>query len=74
MVSNKRDRLEFEGEVVEENKGKFLVKVTETHSVRCTLAGKVRQNQVHILPGDKVKIEVSLYDTTQGRITFRMKK
>lgn len=74
MVNVERDRLTFEGEVIDDNKGKFLVQVSPTHKVLCTLAGKVRQNQVHILPGDRVKIEVSLYDTTQGRITFRIKK
>lgn len=68
-----RDRMEFEGVVVDDNKGKFTVQVNPGYQVRCTLAGKIRQNSVRILLGDKVKIEVSEYDTTQGRIVFRMK-
>lgn len=69
----RRDRLEFEGEVVDANKGKFKVRVTENYTVLCTLSGKIRQNSVKILMGDRVKIEVSEYDTTQGRITYRIK-
>lgn len=68
-----RDRLEFEGEVVDANKGKFKVRVNDQLTVLCTLSGKIRVNSVKILVGDKVKIEVSEYDTTQGRITYRNK-
>ena len=70
-----RDRVEFEGEVVESNKGKFRVQVSDNDSyiVLCTLSGKIRQNSVKILVGDRVKIEVSEYDTTQGRIVYRIK-
>jgi translation initiation factor IF-1 len=68
-----RDRLEFEGEVLDANKGKFKVKVHENMIVLCTLSGKIRMNSVKILIGDKVKIEVSEYDTTQGRIIYRIK-
>ena len=69
----RRDRLEFEGEVIDANKGKFKVRVTDNYIVLCSLSGKIRQNSVKILMGDKVKIEVSEYDTTQGRITYRIK-
>jgi translation initiation factor IF-1 len=72
-MANNRDRLEFEGEVVDANKGKFKVKVSDQLTVLCTLSGKIRMNSVKILVGDKVKIEVSEYDTTQGRITYRNK-
>jgi translation initiation factor IF-1 len=68
-----RDRLEFEGIVIDSNKGKFKVQVTETYTVLCTLSGKIRTNSVRILLGDKVRIEVSEYDTTQGRIVYRIK-
>lgn len=74
MVDNeKRLRLEFEGDVIESNKGKFKVKVTDNMIVMCTLSGKIRMNSVKILLGDRVKIEVSEYDTTQGRIVYRIK-
>lgn len=72
-MDTRRDRLEFEGEVVDANKGKFKVRITENYTVLCTLSGKIRQNSVKILMGDRVKIEVSEYDTTQGRITYRIK-
>jgi translation initiation factor IF-1 len=68
-----RDRLEFEGDVIDSNKGKFKVKVNDQMTVLCTLSGKIRQNSVKILVGDRVKIEVSQYDTTQGRIVYRIK-
>jgi len=68
-----RDRLELQGEVVDANKGKFKVKVNETLTVLCTLSGKIRVNSVKILVGDKVTVEVSEYDTSQGRIIYRHK-
>lgn len=67
------DKLEFEGEVVDANKGKFKVKVNDSMTVLCTLSGKIRMNSVKILVGDKVRIEVGEYDTTQGRIIYRNK-
>lgn len=68
-----RDRLEFEGEVIDANKGQFKVQVTDTYTVMCTLSGKIRINSVRILLGDKVKIEVSEYDPSKGRIVYRIK-
>jgi len=67
------DMLELEGEVIDSSKGIFKVKVSDTHTAICTLGGKVRMNSVKILIGDKVKIEVSPYDTTRGRIIYRSK-
>ena len=69
-----RDRLEFNGIVVDGIKDKFKVQVNDSYVVLCTLSGKIRQNSVRILPGDTVKIEVSMYDTSKGRITYRIKK
>lgn len=68
-----RDRIEFDGIVIDSNKGKFRVQIDDSVTVLCTLSGKIRQNSVRILPGDKVTIEVSEYDTTQGRIVYRHK-
>lgn len=73
MVDDRRMRLEFEGEVVNANKGQFNVKVNNDMVVLCTLSGKIRMNSVKILIGDVVKIEVSEYDTTKGRIVYRNK-
>lgn len=68
-----RDRIELEGVVAESNKGQFKVKVNDNLTVLCTLAGKIRVNSVKILVGDHVKIEVSEYDTSRGRIVYRKK-
>lgn len=68
-----RDRLEFQGEVVDANNSTFRVKISDTHIVMCTLSGKIRVNGVRILVGDKVTCEVSQYDTSKGRIVYRHK-
>lgn len=70
---DKRTRMEFEGYVTDASKGKFKVEISENYTVLCTLSGKIRMNSVRILLGDRVKIEVSEYDPTQGRIVFRIK-
>lgn len=69
----KRDRLIFEGIVIDDSNDRFMVKVNENHIVKCTLSGKIRKNDVRILLGDRVQVEVSEYDTNMGRIVFRMK-
>ncbi len=73
MTENSRDRMQFEGEVIEANKDKFKVRVNDSLVVLCTLSGKVRINKVKILVGDFVTVEVSMYDTSQGRIVYRNK-
>jgi translation initiation factor IF-1 len=73
MGRDNRDRMEMEGVVEEHSKGIFFVRIAGDVMVTCTLSGKIRQNQVRILPGDRVKLEVSEYDTSKGRIVFRMK-
>jgi len=69
-----RDRIELDGEVIEASKSIFKIKVTENHLVTASLSGKVRMNSVKILVGDRVKVEVSPYDMSRGRIIFRYKK
>jgi translation initiation factor IF-1 len=69
----KEDRMEFNGEVVDFNNGKFSVKVNDNYFVLAILSGKIRQNGIKILVGDFVTVEVSPYDTKQGRITYRHK-
>jgi translation initiation factor IF-1 len=73
VKEEKRERLEIEGVVVDSNKGKFTVKVSDNYSVLCTLSGKIRTNSVRILLGDRVRIEISEYDTSMGRIVYRIK-
>ncbi len=70
----KRERLEFEGKVVDSNKGQFKVELDGSDAlVIATLSGKIRQNSVKILVGDRVTVEVSEYDMSRGRITYRHK-
>lgn len=71
MKKEKRDRLEMDGVVQDTSKGKFTVEITDLHKVKCTLSGKIRQNAVRILVGDRVRVELSQYDTLQGRIVYR---
>ena len=65
---------EIEG-VVEESLPNtlFRVKIPDGRLVLCHLSGKMRINFIKILPGDKVKIEITPYDMARGRITFRVK-
>jgi translation initiation factor IF-1 len=67
------DRLEFDGEVIEASNSRFRVKISETHTALCVLSGKIRQNYVRIVVGDRVKVEVSPFEPTKGRIVFRYK-
>ena len=70
------DKLEFDGIVAAaRGNGLFLVELAseEKTSILCTLSGKIRQNNIRILEGDKVKIEVGVYDMTKGRIIYRSK-
>lgn len=51
----------------------FKVKLENGHEILATISGKMRMNYIRILPGDKVGVELSLYDLTRGRIIFRYK-
>ncbi|OGC08188.1 translation initiation factor IF-1 [candidate division WOR-1 bacterium RIFOXYA2_FULL_36_21] len=67
-----KDVIELEGEVVEAlPNALFRVKVETGQIVLAHVSGKIRKNFIRILPGDKVKIELSPYDLTRGRITYR---
>ncbi|MBP5179705.1 MAG: translation initiation factor IF-1 [Clostridiales bacterium] len=70
----KEDVIEIEG-IVEEAlpNANFLVKLENGHVVRAYISGKLRQNYIKILPGDKVTMEISPYDLSKGRITWRGK-
>lgn len=70
----KEEPIELEGTVEEvHGNGNFRVKVTETHSVLAQIAGKMRRYRIRVLPGDRVKVEVSPYDLNRGRITYRFR-
>jgi translation initiation factor IF-1 len=51
----------------------FRVKLENDHEIVATISGKMRMNYIRILPGDKVAVEMSPYDLTRGRITYRYK-
>ena len=66
------DKIEVEGEITEALPNTmFRVQVEGGHSVLATISGKMRKNYIRILPGDKVKVELSAYDLSRGRITYR---
>ena len=68
----KEDKIEVEGEVVEALPSTmFRVQIDGGHEVLAKISGKMRKNYIRILPGDRVKVEVSPYDLTRGRITYR---
>ena len=70
----KEDVLEMEGEVLENlPNATFKVKLENGHEVLGYISGKMRMNYIRILPGDTVTVEISPYDLSKGRITFRAK-
>ena len=73
-VAAKEEKIEIEGEVVEALPSTmFRVQLDNGHSVLARISGKMRKHYIRILPGDRVKVELSPYDLTRGRITFRLK-
>ena len=70
----KEDVIEVEGTVVETLPNtNFKVERENGHQILAHISGKLRMNYIKILPGDKVKVELSPYDLTRGRITWRAK-
>ena len=70
----KQDVIEIEGLVVDTlPNAQFKVKLENGHEVLAHVSGKIRMHYIRILPGDKVTVEISPYDLTRGRITFRHK-
>ena len=72
---SKDDLIEFENGVVLEAlpNATFKVKLPNGHVITAHISGKLRMNYIKILPGDTVPVEVSVYDLTKGRITWRSK-
>jgi len=70
----KEDAIEVEGKVIEPlPNAMFRVELENGHRVLAHISGKMRMHYIRILPGDKVKLELSPYDLNRGRITFRVK-
>ena len=71
---SKEDVIEIEGTVVESlPNAQFRVELPNGHQLLAHISGKLRMNFIRILPGDKVTLEMSPYDPTKGRITWRSK-
>ena len=69
-----KDVIELEGTIIESMpNAMFRVKLENDHEILAHISGKNRKNFIRILPGDKVKVEMTPYDLTRGRITFRLK-
>jgi len=71
--SPNKDFLAVKG-VIEENlpSTMFKVKLENGHTILCHLSGKLRMNRIRLTPGDEVQVEITPYDLTKGRITFRL--
>lgn len=70
----KEDLIEFDGKVTEVlPNSMFRVELENGHVVLCHISGKMRKNHIKVLLGDKVKVEMTPYDLTKGRISSRMK-
>lgn len=72
-AANSKDFIEMIGEVVElMPAGSFKLRIESGHDILAHLSGKMRMNKIRLLPGDKVKVQISPYDLTKGRITYRL--
>ena len=71
---SKQDVIEVEGKVLEAlPNAMFQVELENGHKILAHVSGKIRMNFIRILPGDKVTVELTPYDLTRGRITYRFK-
>ena len=74
-MAKNEDKIKFEGLVIEALPGtQFRVQLENGHEVLAYLSGKMRKYYIRILLGDRVQVEMSPYDLTRGRITYRYKK
>jgi len=70
----KEDLIRLEGKVEDVlPNAMFRIRITETHSITATISGRLRQNNIRILLGDRVEVEMSPYDLTRGRVVYRNK-
>jgi translation initiation factor IF-1 len=72
-IIDSKDFIELKGEVLElMPSANFKIKLENGHEILGHLSGKMRMNKIRLLPGDKVKVQMSPYDLSKGRITFRL--
>ena len=74
VILSKKDVIELDGEVLEAlPNAMFKVQLENGHEILAHISGKMRMHYIKILPGDKVTVELSVYDLNRGRITYRFK-
>jgi translation initiation factor IF-1 len=72
-IINSKDFIEMKGEVMELMPSTtFKVRLENGHEILAHLSGRMRMNKIKLLPGDYVRVEISPYDLTKGRITYRL--
>ena len=72
-MAEKEEKLEVEGEVLEALRSQmFLIRLDSGHETLGYMAGKMKRYRIRIFPGDRVRIELSPYDLTRGRIVYRL--
>jgi translation initiation factor IF-1 len=72
-ISDSKNFIEMEGEVLElMPAASFRVLLTNGHEILAHLSGKMRMNKIRLLPGDRVRLQISPYDLSKGRITYRL--
>jgi translation initiation factor IF-1 len=72
VIAEKEEKIDMEGEVVEAlRNGMYRIQLDNGHETLGYTAGKMRRNRIRILPGDRIKVELSAYDLGRGRIVYR---
>ena len=73
-MASQKEVIELTGKVVEALRGtQFRVELENGHIIIAHMSGKMRKNYIRLVPGDRVKVELTPYDLTEGRISFRLK-
>jgi translation initiation factor IF-1 len=71
-IAEKEEKIDLEGEVVEAlRNGMYRIQLDNGHQTLGYTAGRMRRNRIRILPGDRIKVELSAYDLDRGRIVYR---
>lgn len=74
-MASQKEVIKLQGKVVEALPNtQFTVELENGHSVLCHISGKMRKHYIRLVPGDKVEVELTPYDLTKGRITFRLRE
>jgi translation initiation factor IF-1 len=72
VIAEKEEKIDMEGEVVEAlRNGMYRIQLDNGHQTLGYTAGKMRRHRIRILPGDRIKVELSAYDLDRGRIVYR---